>query len=123
LFRTPTTPQQIDVWRQVNSEHESLEFKEAKTQFDFDTLLRYCVALGNEGGGTLLLGIADKPPRPVVGTSAFPDIVKTTGQLFKKLHFRVDIEELAHPDGRVLVFHIPSRPVGQPYDLTVMGLT
>jgi predicted HTH transcriptional regulator len=29
----------------------------------------------------------------------------------------VDIEEVAHPDGRVLVFHIPSRPRGTAYHL------
>lgn len=66
-----TTPQQIDLWRQACSEHQRLEFKEAKHQFDFRRLQQYCVALANEGGGTLLLGIADKPPRPVVGSQAF----------------------------------------------------
>ncbi len=29
-----TTPEQIDLWRQTSSEHQRLEFKEAKTQFD-----------------------------------------------------------------------------------------
>ena len=58
-----TTPQQIDLWRQAASEHQRLEFKEAKHQFDTRKLNEYCVALANEGGGVLLLGIADKPPR------------------------------------------------------------
>jgi ATP-dependent DNA helicase RecG len=52
------TPQQIDLWRQSASEHQRLEFKEAKLQFDYVKLLKYCVALANEGGGHLLLGIA-----------------------------------------------------------------
>ena len=33
-----TTPEQIDLWRQSPSEHPRLEFKEAKTQFDNQTL-------------------------------------------------------------------------------------
>jgi len=58
-----TTPEQIDLWRQAASEHQRLEFKEAKNQFDTRKLSEYCVALANEGGGVLLLGVADRPPR------------------------------------------------------------
>ena len=29
-----TTPEQVDLWRKSPSEHQRLEFKEAKTQFD-----------------------------------------------------------------------------------------
>ncbi len=112
-----TTPEQIDFWRQLPSETQRLEFKEAKGQYDFRKLLKYCVALANEGGGYLLLGIADKPPRTVVGTQAFADTIATVEKLFQALGFRVDIEEVAHPDGRVLVFHIPSRPRGTAYHL------
>jgi predicted HTH transcriptional regulator len=65
----PTTPAQIDLWRSVSSEHQRLEFKEAKTQLDNRKLYEDCVALANEGGGHLLLGVSDKPPRPVVGTA------------------------------------------------------
>ncbi len=113
----PTTPQQIDLWRQASTEHQRLEFKEAKAQYDTDKLNRYCVAIANEGGGHLLLGIADAPPRPVVGSRAFPDVVVTAERLFKAVGFRVDVEEVQHPDGRVLVFHIPSRPRGTAYHL------
>lgn len=45
-----TAPEQIDLWRQAPSEHQRLEFKEAKNQFDFGKLQQYCVALANEGG-------------------------------------------------------------------------
>ena len=112
-----TTPEQIDLWRQLPSETQRLEFKEAKNQYDTRKLHKYCVALANEGGGYLLLGIADKPPRAVVGTQAFADIIVTAEKLFQALGFRVDIEEVAHPDGRVLAFHIPSRPRGTAYHL------
>jgi len=110
-----TTPAQIDLWRSVTSEHQRLEFKEAKNQYDNQKLYRYCVALANEGGGLLLLGIQDEKPRKVVGTHAFNNIVEMAEKIFQKLGFRVDIEAVQHPDGRVLVFHIPSRPKGTAY--------
>lgn len=112
-----TTAAQIDVWRSAPTETQSLEFKEAKASYDREKLARYCIAIANEGGGTLLLGIADKPPRPVVGSAAFPNLIATTDELFIKIGFRVEVEEVAHPDGRVLVFHIPSRPKGSAYHL------
>ncbi len=110
-----TTPQQIDNWRKATSEHQRLEFKEAKNTFSIQKLYAYCVAIANEGGGHLLLGIADKPPRPVVGTQAFQNPVKMVEKVFQKLHFRVEIEKVNHPDGRILVIHIPSRPSGTAY--------
>lgn len=112
-----TTPEQIDLWRKSPTEHQRLEFKEAKNQFDNRKLYEYCVALANEGGGRLLLGITDKPPRQVIGTSAFPAPVAMAEKLFQAVGFRVDIEEVSHPDGRVIVFHIPSRPRGTAYHL------
>jgi ATP-dependent DNA helicase RecG len=112
-----TTPAQIDLWLRGSSEHQRLEFKEAKNQFDNTKLCRYCVAMANEGGGALVLGVTDKPPRRVVGTQAFTNPVAMAEKLFCVVGFRVDIEEVAHPDGRVLVFHIPSRPRGTAYHL------
>ena len=58
-------------------EGEQLEFKEAKTRFDFEELTRYCAALANEGGGCMVLGVTDKRPRQVVGTQAFPQPERT----------------------------------------------
>ncbi len=110
-----TSAAQIDQWLLALTEHQQLEFKEAKTQFDRERLLKYCVALANERGGLLLLGVSDKRPRKVVGTQAFLDPVKLSESLFQTLGFRVDIEEVHHPDGRVLVLRIPSRPRGTAY--------
>ena len=112
-----TTPEQINLWRQTPSEHQTLEFKEAKTQFDNEKLYKYCVAIANEGGRKLVLGVADQPPRAVVGTTAFRDPVAMAEKVFQAIGFRVDIEEVQHPDGRILVFHIPSRPRGTAYHL------
>jgi ATP-dependent DNA helicase RecG len=112
VLRDATPPSQIDIWRNSASETQRLEFKEAKTQYDTENLFEYCIALGNEGGGFLLLGINNAVPRPVVGTLAFREPIKIEEKIFQTLGFRVDVEEVAHPDGRVLVFHIPSRPHG-----------
>jgi ATP-dependent DNA helicase RecG len=117
FLRMATTPDQINLWRQTPFEHQSLEFKEAKSSFDREKLNSYCVAIANEGGGHLVLGIADKPPRPVVGSHSFLNLVETADQLFRAIGFRVEIEEVVHPDGRVVVFHIPSRPRGTAYHL------
>jgi ATP-dependent DNA helicase RecG len=111
------TPAQIDLWRQAVSEHQRLEFKEAKKGLDRTKLNEYCVAIANEGGGHLVLGISDQPPRLVVGTQAFSNAADTTDRLFQAIGFRVDLVEIAHPDGRVLVFQIPSRPRGTAYHL------
>jgi predicted HTH transcriptional regulator len=71
------TSSQIDLWRKAPSEYQNLEFKEAKNQFDRGKLSEYCIAIANEGGGHLVLGVADSAPRPVVGTAAFSVRPKT----------------------------------------------
>lgn len=109
----------LNRWLSAPAESEHLEFKEAKQQFDTTKLLRYCVALANEGGGHLVLGVSDKLPRRVVGTQAFvaaTDLNDIKSRIVDKLRIRVSAVELAHADGRVLVFAVPSRPVGQPLD-------
>lgn len=109
----------LNDWLAAPTESEHLEFKEAKQQFDTTKLLRYCVALANEGGGHLILGVSDQPPRKVVGSQAFAavsDLNNMKARIVEKLRIRVDTVELDHPDGRVLVFEIPSRPAGHPLD-------
>jgi len=106
------SPEDIDRLIETQQEGEHLEFKEDLGQFKIEELYRYCVAMANEGGGTFVLGIKDKPRRAVTGTGAFPELSKMKTQVFDKLKFRVDAEEVAHPNGRVLVFSIPPRPKG-----------
>ena len=73
--------ERIDALLNSPTETQHLEFKEARTQFEHSRLREYCVALANEGGGHLLLGITDAPPRSVVGTQAFRDPVSTAERL------------------------------------------
>jgi predicted HTH transcriptional regulator len=43
-------------WIQTD-EDEHCEFKEAKSSLSYITLVNYCIALSNEGGGCLVLGV------------------------------------------------------------------
>jgi len=98
-------------------EDEHLEFKEAKHNFHFERLVDYCAALANEGGGKMVLGVTDKKPRRVVGCNAFVQPARTVGGLVEKLRLKIECEEIQHPDGRMLVFHVPSRPLGMPIEV------
>lgn len=103
----------------LGCEDEHTEFKEAKNNFEIfgkpdnkKSIYGYSVALGNEGGGCLILGVDDK--KNIVGTN-FPkesfrsikeDIFKRTGQ-------KIDIEEKFFDNKRIVIIRIPGRPVGQ----------
>ncbi|SMH59162.1 MULTISPECIES: ATP-binding protein [Cyanophyceae] len=107
-------------WLNEATENEHLEFKEAKKQYDTIKLLKYCVALANEGGGYLIFGVTDKKPRKIIGSAAYPTPEaqnKIKKQILEKLHIRVELTELNPPEGRVLIFEIPSRPTGQAINL------
>lgn len=105
--------EELENWM-LGAEDEHLEFKEAKSQYSADKLIRYCSALANERGGKIILGVTDKKPRRVVGTNAFaePNSIKT--KLVDKLGLRIEATVVDHPDGRVLVFEVPSRSIGMP---------
>ena len=98
----------------ISKEGENLEFKEAKNNFHFEKLVKYCAALSNEGGGKIILGATDKRPRKIVGSQAFSQPERTRSGLINHLHINIDFSVVAHPDGRVLIFHIPTHPIGNP---------
>ena len=108
-----TPVSELEKWMKAR-ENEQLEFKEAKNNFHFETLVKYVVALANEGGGKLILGVADKHPRHVVGSAMFTNLERTKAGLVERLHIRIDAEKVAHPNGRVVIFHVPARPIGMP---------
>ncbi|PZR03368.1 MAG: AAA family ATPase [Flavobacterium psychrophilum] len=116
------------------SEHRT-EFKEAKTSFNFDggehreqnkrrkCLLGYIVALANEGGGTLVLGMSDKFPHQVVGSTFLAGKIKSAeNDVYQRLNIRVTISELYENELRVVVVEIPSRPVGRYLEFEGVGL-
>ena len=117
--------EKLSQYRQMPSETEWLEFKEAKNSFDFDDLGKYFSALSNEGNlkhqhsGWMIFGIKDRLPREIVGTqyrlgissqnSLKHEIAKqTNGLTFQEIY------ELHLPEGRVLMFQIPVAPAGMP---------
>ena len=95
-------------------EGENYQFKEWKTKDDLKEAARICCALANCGGGKLILGVTDKRPRKVVGSTAFPQPERTRVDLMNKLCVRVDFSLYHHENRRVLVFDVASRPIGLP---------
>jgi ATP-dependent DNA helicase RecG len=107
------TPEQSRSWLEGH-EDEHFEFKEAKDRFDFEKLVKYCCALANEGGGKVILGVRDKKPRTVVGSNAFENLERTKAGLIDRLHLRIEVELFPWESNRVLIFHVPPRPIGMP---------
>ncbi|GAG06233.1 unnamed protein product, partial [marine sediment metagenome] len=98
-----------------------IEFKLAERKFSFDSgkksLCGYIVALANEGGGRLVLGVTDKKPRIVRGTNAFKNTNKLEKSLYHKLKRRITVSKLSVDGKRVLIIDIPSRPIGEALEL------
>jgi len=90
---------QLNQWLGA-TEGEHFEFKEAKNRFSFDELAKYCCAFANEGGGRIILGVADRRPRNVVGTHAFPQLEDTRRSLMEKIPLQIDFSLITHPNGR-----------------------
>ena len=94
------------------TEGEVLEFKKAENEFDSRDRSDYCAAIANMGGGKLLLGVSND--RHVVGTNIYSGTInKIPQQVYQAIGITVRVEEIKHPDGRVVIFDITSRPVGQ----------
>jgi ATP-dependent DNA helicase RecG len=95
-------------------EGEHFEFKEWKTRDDFDGLTKIACALANEGGGKIVLGVADQRPRRIVGTSVWPQIELTRKSLNQRIHLTTHWEEFQTSSGRVLVITVPRHTYGLP---------
>ena len=89
-----TTVDELETWMTQPEEDEHLEFKEAKTQFDFEELAKYCAALSNEGGGRIVLGVTNQRPRRVVGSRAFRDLGNIRKRLLDALRLRIEADEI-----------------------------
>lgn len=94
------------------NENEVLEFKVAKNNFDARDRSDYCAAISNMGGGKLLLGVDND--RNVVGTTVYQDkINKIPNEVYQAIGITIFVEEVQHSKGRVVIFDIPPRPIGQ----------
>ena len=106
-----TSVEQIAQWL-TEPEGKRIEFKSALNNFHFEKLVDYCVALANEGGGKIILGVTDRRPREIVGTNAFAEPGRTEAGLYDRLLRRVPIEETKYQGTRVLIVHVPGRLPG-----------
>ena len=87
-------------------EGSRVEFKSASGGFEFENLAKYCVALANEGGGTIVLGVTDERPRRVIGTRAFNEPGRTEAGLYERLGHRIPIHKYHHEGKRVLIVRV-----------------
>jgi len=116
----------IEKLKKLKESEDKVEFKEARHNFSFagsehkaqedrrKCFLGYVVAFANEGGGKLVLGMTDKRPHKVVG-SDFGEgkIGELEDETYNRLGLRITMEELFEDKNRVLIVHIPSRPIGK----------
>lgn len=80
-------------------------------------ILGYVVALCNEKGGRLVIGMHDDFPHKVMGTQqAINAIGQLESDIYRDLGIRPDIYELYDDEQkRVLIIEVPSRPAGKVY--------
>lgn len=106
------------------AENEVVEFKEAKNGYDFTKLGKYFSALCNEANlkhqraAWLVFGVNNQ--RQVVGTgfrAMRKDLDSLKEEIANKTTNRItfmEIHEVAHANGRVVLFEIPAAPKGLP---------
>ena len=117
----------INELKTLREREDHVEFKKAEHNFSFaggnkadprdrrHCVLGYVVALANEHGGRLVLGMMDAYPHEVVGSDfAENETGNLEDEIYERLHIRVRTEELRDDKGRrVLVITVPSRPIGK----------
>jgi ATP-dependent DNA helicase RecG len=96
------------------SEDEGLEFKLAAQSFRKERICEYVSAIANSGGGSLILGVSDAPPRKFVGTQAFANLAGLRDHVYTAMRWKIETREFA-PDGkRILVISTNAAPRGRP---------
>lgn len=115
----------LEEFRALPAETEWLEFKEARTSYDFNDLGKYFSALSNEANqknksyGWLIFGVKDST-REIVGTTFRSNRANLDGlkqEIANKTTNRItfiEIHELMFPEGRVIMFQIPAALPGIP---------
>ena len=112
--------------QKLRESEDHIEFKEAKRNYPFAggkhtepkerrrCVLGYIVALANERGGRLVLGMTDQIPHTVVGSDFAQNRVgQLVDEVYQRLGIRIEATELYQDNKRVLVIAVPSRPIGR----------
>jgi len=117
--------QTLQSLRDLTAENEIVEFKEAKSTYDFTKLGKYFSALSNEANlkgkayAWLVFGIENKRHK-IVDTKyrvQRKDLDSLKSEIANKTTNRItfiEIYELHEPEGRVILFQIPAAPKGIP---------
>lgn len=118
----------IEELLRLKEKEDKVEYKEAKNTYSFEggkttdyrkrrkCVIGYIVALANEGGGKLIFGVKETSQKNIVVGTNFRKGEEggLEQEIYNKLKIRVKVESLFNDQGkRVLVFNIPSRPVGK----------
>ncbi len=125
MFTEDQLKSKLAEYIKMSLETEWLEFKEAKSNFDFKKLGKYFSALSNEANlknvhsAWFILGVKDKLPREIVGTNyryekkALESLKNEIAQQTNGITFQ-EIYELKVDKKRVIVMQIPAAPAGMP---------
>ena len=121
----------IEQLKNLRESEDSIEFKAAeKGNFSYDgghkpdpkdrrkCILAYVVALCNEGGGSLVLGMQDAFPHKVLGTQQnLNSLGILESRIYNDTGIRTQVYELYEDPtnriGRVVVIEVPGRPKGK----------
>lgn len=126
----------IEQLKTMRESEDHVEFKKAeKGNFSYNgksnmqpkdrrhCILGYVTALCNEGGGYLVLGMHDKYPHTVVGTSQNLNAIgQLESDIYRDSGIRPTIYELFEDTKRVLVIAVPSRPMGKVFKFEDVAL-
>jgi ATP-dependent DNA helicase RecG len=86
-------------------------------------VLGYVVALCNEGGGYLVIGMSDNYPHEVIGTKQNLDSIgELESKIYSDTEIRPKIYELFEDVRRVLVIEVPARPAGRVFTFEDVAL-
>lgn len=120
----------IDILRYCKESEDKVEFKKGEhgnVAYDGGAktkpadrrrcILGYVIALCNEKGGSLIIGMEDKFPHKVIGTKQNEgSIGELEANIYRDTGIRPHIyelyEDMKNKKGRVLVIDVPPRPIG-----------
>ncbi|OGL22545.1 hypothetical protein A2707_04460 [Candidatus Saccharibacteria bacterium RIFCSPHIGHO2_01_FULL_45_15] len=107
-------PRALEIIRNLEDEHT--ERKTASNSYNLKDVYRYVVALSNEGGGHLILGVKDNGA--IGGTQAFGDIQKLKIDVLHQpkisRRIRIEVDVFTIESKRILIISVPPRHRGEP---------
>jgi ATP-dependent DNA helicase RecG len=99
----------------ARSEGKTIEYKQ--TLPSRRDIIEYAVGIGNAGGGFLIIGVSNAPPRQIVSVQIPPEdeLAKIRASVADAAQIHINVEPVPTSEGNVLVIRIPPRPAGVPF--------